>query len=106
MEKKTILTPETEKDKTRRENLRQFQEAQDLAGKGLIRCRFCQKIKDLDSGLVTFKGGAMAFSLCRDCMDQGIGLIFRKVERGYELRFQVPKSGPIVIKSGPLITKP
>lgn len=99
MEKKTILTPETEKDKTRRENLRQFQEAQDLAGKGLIRCRFCKKIKDLDSGLVTFKGGAMAFALCRDCMDQGIGLVFRKVERGYELRFQVPKTRPIIIKS-------
>lgn len=106
MKNEMIPTPATEKDKVRRENLRQFQESQDLAGKGLIRCRFCKQVKDLDAGLVTFKGGAMAFSLCRDCMDQGIGLIFRKIESGYELRFQVPKSGPIIIKSSPLITKP
>ena len=91
------LGPEAQK--RRLEFKRRFQEAQDLAEKGQIRCTPCKEVSPLAPSLTVWKDGMIAFAICRPCIERGVEASFRRSPEGYQITFKEPRGGPIIIGS-------
>jgi hypothetical protein len=84
----------------RQESRRRFQEAQDLAEKGMVRCGACKEVHPLGPSLTVWKDGVIAFALCRPCIERGVEAVFRRSPEGYQIVFKEPRSAPLIIGSG------
>jgi len=83
----------------RLEAKKRFQEAQELADKGMVRCGACKEVHALPPSLTVWKDGVIAFALCRPCIEIGVEASFRRSPEGYLITFKKPKDGPIIIRS-------